>query len=372
MGNHQSSGERLKLTFQNFNTKKKIWLAATTILTLAFIVTNLASCSLPFSQPSGSPTPVNSNTSVSTTRTTQPTTTASLGTITPSQTVLPSNTSTGTPSPSTTVTNTPQKTSTPMPTPLAQNTNANWSLVFGDDFNNDHLDINKWTTCYWWVNHGCTNPGNREMEWYQPNNVAVHNKVLDLIAEKRTVISPDGKQYQYTSGMVTTGRDSEDLSHPVRFSFQYGFVEIRAKVPSGNGIWPAFWMLPADNTSLPEIDVMEVVGTDPKTVIMTFHYKGSDGAKAQKQDNWIGNTDLSQDFHAYGVDWEPDHISWYVDGVERFRVDDPAIIPKVPMYLILNLAVGGYWVGYPDGTTNFPSTFSIDYVRVWKNNANSN
>jgi beta-glucanase (GH16 family) len=253
----------------------------------------------------------------------------------------------------------------PMPD-LVQNQENGWTLIFSDDFNNGHLNANKWTTCYWWDNNGCTNPGNHEMQWYQPKNVQFDQQSLLLTANQETVRGSDGKTYAYTSGMVTTGRDTPDPSKPVKFAFQYGLAEIRAKVTKGQGLWPAFWLLPANNSALPEIDVLEIIGMDTKTVNMTLHYKQASGDVTKDGNVWAASQDLSAGWHTYAVDWEPNYIVWYVDGIERWRVTDQAQIPAENMYMLLNLAVGGDWPGPPGADTPFPSSFQIDYVRVWQ------
>jgi beta-glucanase (GH16 family) len=147
-----------------------------------------------------------------------------------------------------------------------------------------------------------------------------------------------------------------------RFYFQYGYVEIRAQVPKGQGLWPAVWLLAQGADSAEEIDIMEVLGGDPGTVHTTIHYKRPTGQKMVKGYETHG-TDFSADFHTYAVDWEWDKIVWFIDGKEVFRVTDH--VPHEPMYLIANLAVGGAWPGYPDQTTQFPATFRIDFIRVF-------
>jgi beta-glucanase (GH16 family) len=266
---------------------------------------------------------------------------------------------------------TPMPTQTPSPNPQALpdangNHGSNWTMVFGDDFNNGHIDTNKWVPCYWWDNHGCTNAGNSELEWYQPDNILFDQQSILLTAKPQRVNATDGNTYDYSSAMITSGRDSNNPNVPVKFSFQFGYAEIHAKVPSGKGLWPAFWMLPANNDALPEIDVMEIIGDDPKTVNMTVHYSRTKGSVVKDGFAWTGTADLSKDWHTYGVDWEPDFIAWYVDGVERWRYTNKTHIPAEPMYLLVNLAVGGDWPGSPDQSTVFPSVFQIDYLRVWQ------
>ena len=250
----------------------------------------------------------------------------------------------------------------PPPTPVGQS--GDWDLLFSDDFDDASIDTNKWTTCYWWANDGCTIASNNELEWYQPDDVLVSNGTLKLRAQERTVSATDRKTYSYTSGMITSGRNASDTSLPAKFAFQFGYVEIRTKIPSGKGLWPAFWMLPDDHSSKPEIDVMEILGHEPNTVHMSLHYLDSDGNRRRSKSSWTG-PDFSADWHTFAIDWQPSAITWYVDGIERWHYTDTAHIPERPMYLLANLAVGGDWPGAPDSSTPFPSYYEIDYVRVW-------
>jgi beta-glucanase (GH16 family) len=123
--------------------------------------------------------------------------------------------------------------------------------------------------------------------------------------------------------------------------------------------------LPASYESRPEIDAMEILGDSTSVQHMNFHYVKADGSKGDAGANWSG-PDFSAGWHTFGVDWEPDTIVWYVDGVERWRFGDPSAIPHEPMYLLVNLAVGGSWPGAPDASTPFPSFYDIDYIRVWQ------
>ncbi|MBN9391439.1 MAG: glycoside hydrolase family 16 protein [Chloroflexi bacterium] len=249
---------------------------------------------------------------------------------------------------------------------MALNQPQSLNLVFSDEFNGSAIDTNKWTTCYWWDNNGCTIVTNNELEWYQPGNVLENNGTLKLQARQSHVQGTNGRAYNYTSGVITTGPKTYDSGNSPKFVFQYGYVEFRAKVLSGAGLWPTLWLLPATMNSLPEIDIMEVIGNDPSTLHMHYHYKNSAGVEMDDGVSWQG-PNFSADWHTYAVDWEPNAIVWYVDGVERRRFTDTANIPKEPMYLLANLAVGGDWPGAPNAQTQFPSNFEIDYVRVWQN-----
>jgi beta-glucanase (GH16 family) len=251
-----------------------------------------------------------------------------------------------------------------VPLTASQNDKSSWSLVFHDEFNGDHLDTSLWVTCYWWDKDGCTNLGNRELEWYQPGNVIVQNGVLKLEARKESIRASDGRTYPYTSGMVTTGRSVYEQSGRLGFAFQYGYVEVRARIPKGKGLWPAIWLLPTTHESRPEIDIMEVLGHETTVVHMNMHYQRPGGGRGRTAGSWT-TWDLSTSWHTYAVEWRPDAVIWYIDGKPRRAVTDTSIIPATPMYLILNLAVGGNWPGAPNDATPFPSSFQIDYVRIW-------
>ncbi len=160
----------------------------------------------------------------------------------------------------------------------------------------------------------------------------------------------------YTSGMINTYHS---------FSQTYGYFEIRAQLPAAHGMWPAFWMLPADGSWPPELDVMEMVGGDPNTLRNTVHSQVS-GSQRVDATHYLDEAnvavpDMTSGFHTYGVDWEPDTITWYYDGHPTFQAATPADLNK-PMYLIANLAVGGAWAGDPDAAS---AQMTIDYIRAY-------
>ncbi len=248
---------------------------------------------------------------------------------------------------------------------------GNWNLIFNDEFNGSALDTTKWVTCYSYSlsDNGCGH-SNGELQYYLPRNVTVSYGTVKLRGKKETYVAPDGKTYNYTSGMISTGRNKLDTSMPAKFKYQYGYAEMRAKVPKGKGYWPAFWMLPFSDTDPnkwpPEIDAMEILGDKISTVYMSHHHKDLSGNLVTDTKSWVGS-DFSTGFHVYAVDWEPNAIRWYVDGVERrVAYTDTTWIPAEPMHLLANLAIGGDWPGSPDSTTSFPRNFEIDYVRVWQ------
>lgn len=237
-----------------------------------------------------------------------------------------------------------------------------WDLVFVDEFDSGDLDPARWHTCHWWDNEGCTIASNDELEWYLPEQVEVADGTLILRAEPRTVEASDGETYPYASGMVTTGRDSNDLEVDPRFAFTYGYVEARVSIPDDQGLWPAVWMLAATNESKPEIDIFELYA-EPDVMQMHLHWRDEDG-ESQRVGEASVVDDLGEGFHVIGLEWTPDHLAWFIDGEEQWRVDEQ--IPDEPMYLVMNLAVGGVAPGPPDDTTAFPAEFVIDWVRVWQ------
>jgi beta-glucanase (GH16 family) len=160
--------------------------------------------------------------------------------------------------------------------------------------------------------------------------------------------------YPYTSGIITTQKG---------FNQQYGYFEIRARLPAGQGLWPAFWLLPATPNVPWEIDVFELHGHLPDNIYMANHWLDGNG-----EHDWVTRRyrgpDFTADFHTFAVEWNADEIIWYVDDVPRGRTRNG--VPAQPMFLLANLAVGGTWPGFPDETTPFPSSMEIDYIRVWR------
>ena len=237
-------------------------------------------------------------------------------------------------------------------------------LVFADEFRGSSLNHRKWTTCYWWNNGGCTNVGNKEKQWYLPQNVRVSRGALHLVTRRKTVRGTDGVTYPYSSGMVTTGRARENHTLRPRFAFTYGRVAARMRAPSGRGLWSALWLLPLSQQSRPEIDVIEILGHQPRRLHVHFHYV-QDGQDKSVGRGWMG-AHVSRRWHVYSVDWSPRKIVWSVDGRAQLRFTRVSSIPHEPMYMLFNLAVGGEWPGDPTRSTPFPSSVDVDYVRVWQ------
>jgi len=152
------------------------------------------------------------------------------------------------------------------------------------------------------------------------------------------------------------------------FKFTYGYVEARAKVPFGRGLWSAFWLLNAYYVDLkPEIDIMEHIGHDRDVLFHTYHYYDSNGELRSTESMATAGIDFTSEFHTYGVDWRPGKITFYIDGVERHSISDFNVSSQ-EMYIIANTALGGWWPGSPDETTVFPAEYEIDYIRAYQKN----
>ncbi|MFD7731577.1 family 16 glycosylhydrolase [Kitasatospora phosalacinea] len=236
-----------------------------------------------------------------------------------------------------------------------------WHSVFHDDFTGRTLDPADWTTCYDWNQGGCTNAGNKESEWYRPGQVTVADGALTLTATRRPTTGSDGKTYPWTSGMVSTGRDHWDA--PPRHTFTYGYVAAAIQAPAdATGTFPAFWLLPAATRGgLPEIDIAEFINSN-RYVDLNLHGLTPQGRDTISHQRY-GPADFAGGYHVFGVDWEPDGITWYVDGTPRFQVTDPDQIPRVPMELLINLAVG-FEEAPPAGTDT--ARLHVAWVGVWQ------
>jgi len=242
-----------------------------------------------------------------------------------------------------------------------------WKLTFSQEF-----EGSKGTApdpAVWARDLGGHGFGNNEMESYTDGNKnAFLNGSGQLVIEarKEPTKGADGIAKDYSSARLKTQGTFAQL---------YGKFEARLWLPKGQGIWPAFWML-GDNIGTVgwpkcgEIDIMEFLGHDVKTTYGTLHGPGySGGASIQRK--LAGMEDLSAGFHTYGVEWEPEEIRFYLDGKSFGKLTSEDVgadewVFNKPQFMILNLAVGGQWPGYPDATTTFPQRMLVDYVKAWK------
>jgi len=245
-----------------------------------------------------------------------------------------------------------------------------YALVWSDEFNGKNgsqPDPSKWT-----YDIGGSGWGNHELEYYtnRRENARIENGNLVIAARQEPYKAPNGADFDYTSARLKT----QGL-----FSHAYGRFEARIKLPAGQGLWPAFWML-GDNfgsagwPKCGEIDIMENVGKEPGINHGSLHGPSSTNATSDLTATITlpAGQALSNDFHVYAVEWEPDAIRFYLDAnlyatfaAARWPPGGTWIFDH-RFFLILNVAVGGDWPGSPDDTTEFPQTMLVDYVRVYK------
>ena len=269
---------------------------------------------------------------------------------------------------------------------------ADWKLVWSDEFDGTEIDKTKWDFEHGTGSYGPDGTwlagfGNNELQFYtkRPENVYVKDGMLHIRATK--------EQYKgagYTSARMKTRKGDKSAL----FNKLYGRFEFRAKLPLGKGLWPAIWMLPQEEkfggwAASGEIDILEARGQEPNKVLGTLHYGSSWPANVHTGKDYIfpANGTIA-DFHIYSVEWEPGEIRWAVDGTvyqtQNFwwsssekdgpkgvnPVDESELNPwpapfDHPYHIILNLAVGGQFLGNPDKSTVFPAEMIVDYVRVY-------
>lgn len=243
--------------------------------------------------------------------------------------------------------------------------------AFHDEFNrpaNTPIDPSKWT-----AELGGEGWGNKELQYYT-NEIenAYHDGNGSLVIKVIKKEPPLSLKCWYGECKYTSAR----LITKNKFDKKYGRFEARLKIPQGQGIWPAFWMLGSniDRVSWPtsgEIDIMENIGREPSIVHSTIHGPGYSGASSIGTPYSLPNNQkFADDFHVYAAEWTENKIRFYVDG-NLYKTTTPKDLPpgkewvfNQTFFMILNLAVGGPWGGEPDNTTVFPQTMTIDYVRV--------
>jgi beta-glucanase (GH16 family) len=243
-----------------------------------------------------------------------------------------------------------------------------WRLVWNDEFKGPSIDSGKWE---FEVNG--RGGGNNELQYYtdRKENAFIESGSLVIQARKESYEGPDGK-HDYTSARIHTRN---------RGDWKYGRIDIRARLPFGQGIWPAIWMMPTDEAygswaASGEIDIMEELGHEPGKVYGTLHYGGRfPNNKSSGQSYVLPSGDFSEDFHLFTLEWDSTAFRWKVDGNlyqtktagQWYTTGFPSPAPfDQRFYMILNLAVGGNWPKSPDATTTFPQQLTVDYVRVFQ------
>lgn len=257
--------------------------------------------------------------------------------------------------------------------PVTGNGNAvpvpdGYKLIWNDEFNGDSIDTGKWD--FMIGGHGW---GNNELQYYtnREDNAFIDDTVLVIQALKE-----DYEGSEYTSARLTTRG---------KRAWTYGRFDIRARMPFGQGVWPALWMMPEESVyggwaASGEIDIMEYLGHETNKVYGTLHYGGSWPDNVHSGASYaLENGHFHSEFHLFTLEWEPGEIRWYVDGVhystqtsETWYTDHELnlINPHAPFdqdfHLIFNVAVGGNWPGDPNALTTFPQRMLVDYVRVYE------
>jgi len=244
-----------------------------------------------------------------------------------------------------------------------------WTLVWSDEFDAVQLDPEVWFfESGDGSQYGIPGWGNNELQWYLEDSAELSAGMLVITARQESV---GGKSY--TSARINT-RD--------RFAFRYGRVEARIRFPGGQGVWPAFWMLPQDEVygtwaASGEIDIVEAVnlsGAGGNNVFGTIHYGGAFPANQSSSAGYLVPTDVTAEFHTYALEWDSSTpaLRWYVDDVlysTRNSWSSTAAAYPAPFdqnfYVLLNVAVGGNLPGPPNAATVFPVEMEVDYVRVY-------
>ncbi len=249
-----------------------------------------------------------------------------------------------------------------------------WTLAWSDEFNGpagSAVDGTKWVME---VGNGSNGWGNHEREYYTS---ATKNASMDGAGNLVITAHQEQLGNKYRCWYGVCQYTSARLKTQGKFEQAYGRFEARIKLPYGQGIWPAFWMLgnniqTAGWPTCGEVDIMENIGREPSTVHGTIHGPGYSGASGIGAPYTLASGAFKDDFHVFAVEWEPNQIRWYVDG-QLYQTRTPADLPAGsawvfdhPFFMILNLAVGGYWPGDPDATTVFPQKMYVDYVRVYR------
>ena len=231
----------------------------------------------------------------------------------------------------------------------------NYELVWSDEFNGNYLDTNTWN---YEIGTGSWGWGNNEQQYYTDRNIKVSNGTMKITAKRE-----DYGGMKYTSSRITTKNKK---------NFKYGKIEARIKMPKFKGVWPAFWMLGANQDSVGwpkcgEIDIMEAIN-DENLVYGTLHWFNDPGNNNADSGSSVAVADRTE-YHVYGVEWTADKLRWYVDGKVYRTMDvsnDSFSEVRKEYFVIFNMAIGGQWPGYNIDETAFPATMEVDWVRAYK------
>lgn len=238
--------------------------------------------------------------------------------------------------------------------------NGTYQIVWSDEFNGTEIDSSKWS---FEIGRGDNGWGNSELQYYKAENSQITDGKLIITAKKE-----DFNGANYTSSRIITRG---------KFDFTYGKVEVRAKLPKGQGIWPAIWMLGSNIGSVGwpkcgELDIMELLGHEPNKIYGTAHGPGYSGSSGIGENYTLPSGNFNEEFHIFKTEWDNEGIKWFVDDIcyhtlTKSEADSRGgWVFNNDFFILLNLAVGGAWPKNPDSTTTFPQTMEVDYVRVWQ------
>lgn len=246
----------------------------------------------------------------------------------------------------------------------SNNSDDDWELVWSDEFEGETGELPNSSNWTYDIGRGSNGWGNQELQYYtdRPENVSMDGDGNLVITARRETFD----DAQFTSARVKT----ENL-----FEHAYGRFEARLKTPYGPGLWPAFWMLGSNIETVGwpqsgEIDIMELRGQLPSEIGGALHGPGYSAGNAISQSYVLPNNRFDTDYHIFAVEWSENRIDYYVDDV-RYQTINQRDVPgewvfDQPFFIILNVAVGGTYVGPPSDQTPFPQTMTIDYVRVYE------
>jgi beta-glucanase (GH16 family) len=253
---------------------------------------------------------------------------------------------------------TPTSMPTSVPEATPTKTVTEYKLVWSDEFNGTSVDTTKWT-----VATNCGDHWNNEVQCYTADAISVKGGNLVIKTERRKLGG-----FEYTSGLVKT--DSSTFYNgkitpgESKFTTKYGKIEFRVQLPvGGQGVWPALWMIPSPYANPPEIDIIEAF-SDMGNIYTNYWWKDASGNQQNASIPYkISNP--STTFHVFTLEWEPGVLRWYADGNLK-RTLKSSTVTDVPMYILINTALGGNGGGYVGSSTSFPQYFLIDYVKVYQ------
>ena len=266
----------------------------------------------------------------------------------------------------------------PLP-PAPAASGKQWRVTYSEEFNGTTLDTTKLSPCFDWNYGDCTCSFNTGKERYLPSQVQLSDGTAKLVAEPLSPSYANGGCYQgqctYKAGLVSTARPRADDGSGYLFPFTYGYLESRMKFPGTPGFFTAFWMLPTEPSYSydTEIDIVEILGGYPDSIFQTYHYNGrsqSHTASGMHDNGACPVKDYSLDWVTFGLDWQPTHVAWYIDGVKCDQFDgDSTTIESGPMQFILHMMIDNSWERDWNSVLSDQTLvrqLEVDYIRIYQ------